>query len=400
MNSPKKEDRVLYTGAFRFPNGDAAASRVYGVGLLFKNAGFKVDFAGWEQSSTKNGYYTYNGHDCYSQSEFRTRELNGASRLFGFFFRGIKTIKWLWHHRKYSVIVLYNPPAFFSLGVLLLCRFFGIKAVLDSTEWFAANHLPGGRYGPAAFENWLRMHVVYKFFDHAICISEFLAQHYKKRNIVNIPPLLLDRRKIVSRPTIKSCIGFVYAGNAGKKDKLHSFILALPKLAQGLNKPVVLHVAGLTWDALAADIKSNGVDPEIYKPFVECYGRLSAVEVERLYGASNFSILFRENERYAVAGFPTKAVESWSFGCPIVMNPVGDVADIATDMKDAIFVAEGSIFPLLLRKIELIADDAAYEQMSINSRLLAEEKFSISAHQPRFDEFLNKVFHFDKNDRQ
>ncbi|MNX69810.1 Glycosyl transferases group 1 [compost metagenome] len=400
MNNPEKRNKILYTGAFRFPNGDAAASRVYGVGLLFKNSGFQVDFAGWEQSSTENGFYKYNGHDCYSQSEFRTKELNGVSRLFGFFFRGIKTIRWLWNHREYNVVVLYNPPALFSIGVWLLCRFFRIKVVLDSTEWFSANHLPGGRYGPAAFENWLRMHVAYKVFDNVICISSFLVRHYKKRNVVYIPPLLLGRCGIASRPRIKNRIDFIYAGNAGRKDKLHPFIFALPGLAEGLNKSVVLHIAGLSWTALAAIIKSNGKDPEIYRSFVECYGRLNAEEVEGLYGASNFSILLRENERYALAGFPTKAVESWGFGCPVIMNSIGDVADIATDMKDAVFVDEGNILPSLMKKIELIANGDAYEQMSVNSRLLAERNFSINAHQSRFDEFLTNLMIFDKNGRQ
>ena len=46
------------------------------------------------------------------------------------------------------------------------------------------------------------------------------------------------------------------------------------------------------------------------------------------YKIANFSCLFRNNARYAKAGFSTKVAESLSFGVPVLCNIVGGTDDI------------------------------------------------------------------------
>jgi glycosyltransferase involved in cell wall biosynthesis len=380
----------LYTGAFRFPEGDAAASRVYGVAKLFEEAGCLVSFAGWETPGIRGAQYCYKNHDCHSQGEFRQRQLGPVSRLLGFLVRGAKTLRWLSLNRRFEIIVAYNPPALFSLALLLLAKLWRMHVVLDSTEWYEGEHLPGGRYGFAAVENWVRMRIVYPLFRNVICISRLLEEHFSGRNVVNIPPLMLDCVTTTSKPHLKEGVRFVYAGDAGKKDLLLPFIEALPHIHKTLGHPICLHIAGLEWDALRGLLEDQGLAPDRYHPFLECHGRLSRGEVRQLYEASHFSILFREDKRYARAGFPTKAMESWSNGCPIVGNCVGDFGSLAINMTDAILVAP-DMAANVSDALQKIIAAGSYPQMVAASREKARALFFIDAHRSRFEAFLRRV---------
>jgi glycosyltransferase involved in cell wall biosynthesis len=383
--------KILYTGAFRFPDGDAAAARVFSVGQLFSRGGATVSFAGWEKSSHEGGHYWYHGHDCYSQSEFREGTLGHIRRLCAFFLRGSKTLKWIWRNRGYDVVVAYNPPVLFSLGLLLCAKLMGVQVVLDSTEWYEGSHLPGGRFGPAAIENWLRMRVVYPLFRHVICISHFLERHFEGRNVINVPPLTTEAAASTIKPPISKSVCFIYAGDAGKKDRLLPFIRVLPSLSHFLGRPVLLRIAGLEWNSLCSLFEDDDIDAEIFRPFVECHGRISRNRVFELYGKSHFSVIFREDKRYARAGFPTKAMESWSHGCPIITNKVGDLGELARDKEDSIIVEEGDLVARLGETLKDIIDGGLYSSMSIKSRTKALEMFTLNAHGQSFALFMERL---------
>ena len=183
--------KVLYTGAFRFPDKDAAAKRVFSIAKLFEAEGCEVDFAGWESRSDNIGEYNYYGHKCYSMAEFREKKQNLTKRIFNFVFRGKNTLLWLINNRNYDVVVVYNPPAVFSAVILIISKIYKFRLVLDNTEWYESEHLPGGKYGLAAFENWCRMHFLYRLFTNVICISTFLYNRANKndKNVVLIRPI-------------------------------------------------------------------------------------------------------------------------------------------------------------------------------------------------------------------
>ena len=381
--------RVLYTGAFRFPDEDAAAFRVYSVSKLFEQSGYSVAFAGWEKSF--KGSYVYRGHDCYPQAEFRERKCNLVVRLMGFLFRGVRTLKWISENLRFDVIVVYNPPAIFSLLLLVACRIWKIKLILDSTEWYESEHLPGGRFGPVAIENWMRMQLIYPFFSNVICISKFLENYFNGRNVILIPPLNTDDDNNCVKHSINSKVFFIYAGDAGKKDRLLSFIKALPRLQEILQKDVILQIAGQRWDVLQKMINDEGLNSLELAPYIRCYGRISREKVKRLYEQSHFSILFRENKRYAFAGFPTKVMESWANGCPIITNPIGDVGNLAENMEDAIIVNESDLVDLLPVYIKRIIDTEYFTKMSQNSIEKANRLFRIDIYYKEFEAFISRL---------
>jgi glycosyltransferase involved in cell wall biosynthesis len=378
---------VLYTGAFRFPDKDAAAFRVYSVAQLLKAQGHSVSFAGWEAGTTP---YDYRGHDCYPQGEFRERETNVFMRVCGFFLRGWRTLSWLRANDRFDLVVAYNPPALFSLALLLLGRARHFSVALDSTEWYDSSHLPGGKYGPAAIENWLRMNVCYLFFRNVIAISGFLEQKFRKVNVVRIPPLWLSDEEHTAGRNIVDVIKVMYAGDAGKKDKLVPFIEKMAEVERITSRRVELHVAGID-DASLDRILKNASFDSVKRPTIICYGRLSRAEVIDLYRLCHFSILFREDARYAWAGFPTKAMESWSMGVPIITNAIGDVAKLARHLENAIVVDEFASPESLAHAVNEIIESGLYPSMVENSLEIARQYFSPDAYGPSMQGFVQRM---------
>jgi glycosyltransferase involved in cell wall biosynthesis len=385
---------VLYTGAFRFPDQDAAAFRVFSIAELFKSSGCNVLFAGWERGLDGVTHYTYCGYDCFSQDELRNSSVNPVKRLLGFLFRGYKTVRWIWRNRgNFGAIVAYNPPVFFSLMLLLMERLVCFKVVLDSTEWYESDHLPGGYFGLASFENWLRMNLVYKFFSHVICISSFLKNHYKNKNVIWIPPLLPAGKGIsLPKPDIRYGLNLIYAGEAGKKDRLTAFIVSLPSIQEKVPIRIKLHIVGMSIDELYAMLSGHGLNLDFFSEFLVCHGRISREEVLKVYGFCHFSILFREFKRYALAGFPTKAMESFASGCPIITNAVGDLSKLAVNGINAFVFEESQIEQQLPTLFNKVLSENNYKSMTESAINTAVNYFSPDLYKDKFLAFAKAMF--------
>lgn len=385
---------VLYTGAFRFPDQDAAAFRVFSVAELFKSSGCNVVFAGWERAPDGIKQYVYNGYNCFSQDEFRNGAAHPVRRLFGFLFRGHKTALWIWKNREnFGAIVAYNPTVFFSLILLLMGRLFSFKVILDSTEWYESSHLPGGPLGLAAFENWLRMKLVYKLFGNVICISSFLENHYAGKNSIRIPPLLPNLNFInLIRPDIRSAVNLIYAGEAGKKDRLTTLIASLPKIQDEIRTRIQLHVVGMTWDELSALLGGYGLNQDNFSTYVVCHGRITRKEVLQVYGLCHFSVLFRDRKRYAFAGFPTKAMESLFSGCPIITNAAGDLSEFVANGVNAFILEESQLEQSLPALLNQALSDGCYDSMTRSARKAAIDYFSPDVYKNKFAAFVDACF--------
>lgn len=385
---------VLYTGAFRFPDQDAAAFRVFSVAELFKSSGFNVTFAGWECHPDSIKHYVYNGYNCFPQDEFRNGTAHPVKRLFGFLFRGRKTALWIWKNREnFDAVVAYNPTVFLSFLLLLMGKFFPFKVILDSTEWYESSHLPGGSLGLAAFENCLRMRLLYKLFDNVICISSFLENHYAGKNSVQIPPLLPNLNSInLNRPHIRSGVNLIYAGEAGKKDRLAALVASLPKIQDETQTKIQLHVVGMTFAELSELVAGDLLNQNYFSSHVVCHGRISRKEVLQVYGLCHFSILFRDRKRYAFAGFPTKAMESLATGCPIITNAVGDLSELVANGVNAFILEESQLEQLLPALLSQALSDGRYESMSVAATKTAINYFSLDSYKNKFKVFVDTCF--------
>ena len=381
--------KVLYTGAFRFPDQDAAAFRVYTVAKLFERGAAKVTFAGWEGASKR--IYDFEGHKCYGQAEFRTDEKNLISRLFGFLFRGYKTLFWLVRNNNFDCVVIYNPPAFFALSILLLSKVRRFNVILDVTEWYESSHLPGGKYGVASFENFIRMRLVYPMFSNVIVISTYLLKHLRRaENKILVPPLISDEALLHAKDSSLDVVKFLYAGDMGRKDNLSGFVSVLEQIELQSGKEIELHIVGCSEEVFLNALAEAGVSISICQGRVFFYGRVPRAKVFELYRQCHFSVFFRQRARYAIAGFPTKAVESLSHGCPVVTNKVGDIGDLLSNGENSFLIDEASAHDIGLALKELTPE--RYSMMRESAYALYKQRFTVSANVEHFKKFMSAFY--------
>lgn len=373
--------KFLYTGAFRFPNQDAAAKRVLNVSKALPN-NIEVEFAGWEENYNGNSVYNYQGYQCFSQGELLSQS-NIFLRLFSFLFKGWKTVNWLRKREVYDGVILYNPPFIFALTMLIYCKFKNIKLILDSTEWYESEHLIGGRYGIASMENYLRMKCAYPLFNNIVVISEFLAEYYQRKGVKNIIRVLpLSENFEVKPASHTSIIKLVYIGNLGKKDKLDAIFSFVIKHENKME----LDIAGIDekgfFDIYPHLLAHKGK----FNNQVRFHGRVDSDVVKQLYRQADFSVFFRENRRYACAGFPTKFIESVCFSVPVITNSVGDIVHFSRGVSVLVEPEE------LAQKLNDDINHYLTNRKASDFKNIFEQSFSINSAKAALSAFISKVF--------
>lgn len=395
---------VLYTGSFQFPDKDAAAKRVLGVSQLFKCMNYEVSFAGWEAKPQGQAFYIFNGHRCYPQSEFAQRK-GILSKILKSFTLGMRTFRWIVKRPIFDIVVLYNPPALFAFLMLIWCKIKKIPLILDCTEWHESKHIMGWSGGPyslksylAIFENFLRMRFVYRKFFNVIAISTYLERYYKLNgNVIRLPPIMFSASRLVgdldSILDINSPEGvyFIYAGSAGRKDNIVDFVASLPEISKFISRTVKVLIVGMSQQEVDELLRESGLIPEIFHPFYIAFGWLPHDQVNAIYKRAHFSILFRDDKRYARAGFPTKLMESWFNGRPVFANEVGDICLFGERGVDIVSVSRASLALDIGSALKLIIANNSYNSMALHCRSQAEYHFSIDTYISQFKDFVSRL---------
>lgn len=383
--------KVLYTGAFRFPKGDAAAKRVAMVAKLLEENRCHVTFAGWEASQTPFQEYRYQDRPCFSMNELDQKVSTPVRKLIGYLKQGGKTLSWLkTRPHTFDAVIAYNPPALFANRLRQLGKMKGFCTILDNTEWYDNSHLPGGTFGPVALENMARMQMAYRRFDDVICISKFLEARYNNRNVINIPPLTEVLAAVPDPHSHTGPVSILYAGNLGRKDKLDSFIKALPRIQMRVGRPVRLRIAGMEHAALIS-VLDKSADITAALSHVECLGSLTPDSVKAEYLSCHFSVIVREDKRYAWAGFPTKVPESLGYACPVIANRVGDIGNMLTDGHDAILACEDTFMDRLPDAIARALEPGQHKAMRTAALDTAGRHFTTQAHIADMRRFLERA---------
>ena len=382
--------RFFYTGAFRFPNKDAAAARVIGNAKVLRKLGHEVIFLGWEESLENK--VIYDGFTGFPQNEFSSKKRGILKRFFDFMVLGNKTVAYIKKNAAAGdSIITYHGGTWFLIQLWLYCRLKKINLYFDCTEWYDYNHLVGGLFGPVNLDFQIRMRLVYKIFiTKGIVISLFL-----KDSIV-VPPLIdltLDKWNfsISNRShNFDEKINLVYAGNPGSKDKLDQILQAIAIFNQSDHlKKIYLHFFGVEKAAL-----QNLVSIDIFdnsNQFLVFNDRINQEEVPKRLDSYDFSIFLRPTKKYAMAGFPTKFVESLGAGCPVITNYTSDLDLYLKSGFNGFVVKDLNIESILevFNTLDLLSLQELNE-MKKNAYQTAEKHFDFSNFENQFRQLLEQ----------
>ena len=107
---------------------------------------------------------------------------------------------------------------------------------------------------------------------------------------------------------------------------------------------------------------------------------------------SDFSILFRKNDKTNTAGFPTKAVESLSLGTPIFLNYSSDLHIYLQNYKNSIVVKDFKVKTLKKALIKMVEIDGTELQMMRQDALnTAQSNFLFSSKTNLMSNFLRNI---------
>ncbi|MEZ8967570.1 glycosyltransferase family 4 protein [Vibrio breoganii] len=374
-----KIEHIVYLGPFSFPNGGAAARRIFGVSKSLISSGKKVTIVSGQKKSDNNE--VYEGIDVVSIGERTAEHLPNAIKHLKYFNMGAKTVEWLNSLvDKPAYIILYSGYSPYLIRLIPWCKKNNVKLIFDAVEWYQGENVIKHFLSPYYLNVELAMRKLIPMAGNVIVISNYLKEYYESKgcNVIKIPPTL-DLSGFNKNYKNNDLTKFVYCGVPGKKDLLWKVIDILGELSS-LGYKFEYHIAGLTLE----DAKLL-FDGDL--SFCIFHGKLSFEDVQNLNKDCHYTILFRPDNKVSQAGFSTKVVESMSNGVPVITNNTSDLSEIIVDGVNG-FIFDGFSDTDIKSKLESILLMNYSDKMSKAAYETASERFSYKNYNADISEFL------------
>lgn len=376
--------KVLYIGWSGLPE-TAAGIRVYQIAKVLREVGNEVIFLCLSQPTTEsNDELKYDGFRYLLKTQSRSKIKNVANMICGC--ADFCAIKDTIINEKPDTIIVYNEKEKLTRKIVSFCHQRGITVGADVTEWYELSQSKKWNYVVAKNVDY-RIRTMDSKLDYIISISPFLTAYYQShgcKNVIEIPPIM-DCVKSEIVPTSHRIRHLVYAGSPAQKDLILPYLTAIKDI-NGDRVKVVADIVGVTKEQVRTLLQIN--DPE--KKGIVAYGRVPHEECLKVIEKADFSILFRENLRYAKAGFSTKLSESLSLGVPVLCNAVGGADEIIVDGFNGIKI-EGCDSASIMNAIErlLLMDDNSIDTLKQHAIETAKQRFVGKLYIRKLNETVN-----------
>lgn len=383
---------ILYIGNVGVPN-TAPTVHAQNIARLFYKLGYHTTFICNEEKTKKiikekSEVFDY----CYTKKYIK--------------FPKISALEWIvdeltgWKYKKllYDKVKEKKPDLILMYGytgekwLIKYCHKNRIPFLIERTDWFEKSDrvdLLGKLILQRQVDNCITKYD--KSVNGFIVISKYFEEYYNKINKLNIfiPPIFeFDLKRKISRFKNDGKIRLVYAGNlGGNKDQ----ILPVLKAIKRINKNQIYIIISIIGPTMK-QIEEVTLENDWYKYGVEVYGRVENIKAKEIIEKSDFSLLLRQNKRYAKAGFSTKFAESMCLGVPVICTKVGGADTIITNMVDGIHLKDNR--PETIEKIlEYLLNKNSDEilQMKRNAYKKACEIFYVGNYVERLKYFVEKV---------
>jgi len=387
------EERIIYLGPFAFPNNGAAARRILGNAKSLRDGGYNV-IIGSGQLPNPDTKFDFEGFEVHSIGERTGEDLPASLKYFKYLSMGNKTITWLSNMQvKPLAIILYSGYSPYFMRLLPWCKKNNVKFIFDAVEWYDAPNSLKAIISPYFWNIELAMRYYSVKAKNIIAISGYLKQYYesKKGKVVVVPPTV-DTKELAANLSSDNSgkIVIAYTGTPGYKDLFDNYLEAVIKLAES-GKGVVLKIAGLTPNEILQfpALKKRNISLPSY---IVTLGKVSHSEATALVKSADFSVLLRSPTRMSQAGFPTKFVESFTVGTPVIANLTSDLANYLVDGETGLICKDHSAnsLVLVLKKAQNLTNHEL-AKMRVNARKMSEERFDYRIYTNTLKDFIEKL---------
>lgn len=355
--------RVVFFTGNKYPAGDAGALRQHMMAKVFNNAGYDVFI--YSMGERTNGLVQkYDGIEYLSMRGDKTDKL---SRIIDRLTWGKRAIKDSYSRfDKIDAIVLIDDNPWMFKEVEKTGKKRESKIIYDCVEWYSPEEYRLGRLDiHYRLKNYINMKAINDNWN-VISISQYLFNWFASRcNYTVRIPVILDMFDIeepnLSISNDNPKVVFTYAGAPGRKDYLDIILKGFSLLSNNNLKNIEIHIIGVNREQLITECGVDETIIESLKSSIIIHGRVSHEEAVCWVRKANFTLLLRDEKlRYAIAGFPTKIVESLKYGTPPICNISSDLGEYLVNQKNAIII-EGvnpkSVKKALDTALELDSDD-------------------------------------------
>lgn len=376
---------IAYVGPVEFPEGGAAARRIFGNAKALVEAGYDVVIvSGQPPAPGCEIIDVAPGIRCVSVNERDAEHLPKVLRYARYALMGARSRRWLDAQTSLpAAVILYSGYSPYLLQFMGWARRRGVALLFDAVEWYAAPNLSGFMVSPYLWNTELAMRVLIPQLDGVVAISRALESYYRGRGlpVARVPPLFDPAEIVPSLPEPGDGVPLrlVYSGSPGRKDLIDIVIETVIRRDAGAGS-LRLEIVGLSEAELRSRLplrKRGGVIPKC----LVAHGKVSHARSMELVGQADFTVFLRHVNRVSTNGFPTKFVESLAMGTPVITNITSDLAEHLRDGDTGLICPEPTPAGLevtLDRALGL--DTAARRALRDAARAEAEKAFSYGAH--------------------
>lgn len=374
--------KILYVGQIAI-EGSASCTHVRNRARFFNNIGYEVYGL---SECPKNECDKVEDTDFLKYVYMKPFHGKGKVRGAGWIadqFLGIHTYNEIIRALKFispDIIILYELNSIVvEERIRAYCEKHNIRLIIEVTEWMEVENRKEIATRGIVWQKDIQKRYIDKRCGNIIAISEFLYEHYRNQgcNVIRLPPLVYDfadkNQVFRDRDAVKlRQVKLVFAGTTDFKDYLEPMLKAIRKINNNEIK-IIFDVVGPSPDAIESMLECSS--PTQYG--INCYGRLSHENTLSIVRKADFSVLMRENKRYAKAGVSTKFVEAMSLAVPSICTAVGGTDAFVTDGVDGVLIKDNSVHEVLDKLMQIVnMDSSKILQMKLNALNTAKQVFS------------------------
>lgn len=318
---------IVYYGGFSLPDKNAAANRVVSNGKLFDSLGYNTVFLGADYENHFEGIEQLS--DNMFEEAHPTSSIEWLKSIFSI--ENLKKV--VSKYENVKMVILYNVP---FITLCIAKKYFsenGIEVAYDCTEWT--------KYTEGSFLKRLFKYVdeffvsnfAHKLADKMIVISNMMECVYKSNSkILKLPPLVDIKDPIWhQKAEKKDCFTFCFAGfPGGNKESLDKVVEAFKGIEKSKSH---LKIVGIT------EREFSNMYPHIeLADNISFLGKQTHKDtVKHILGCDCY-IFIRPSDRRNNAGFPTKFVESFTCGVPIITTNVSDIKEYIKASENSVLL--------------------------------------------------------------
>ena len=374
--------KILYVGQIAI-EGSASCTHVRNRARFFNNIGYEVYGL---SECPKNEYDKVEDTDFLKYVYMKPFHGKGKVRGAGWIadqFLGIHTYNEIIMALKFispDIIILYELNSIVvEERIRAYCEKHNIRLIIEVTEWMEVENRKEIATRGIVWQKDIQKRYIDKRCGNIIAISEFLYEHYRNQgcNVIRLPPLVYDfadkDQVFRDRDAVKlRQVKLVFAGTTDFKDYLEPMLKAIRKINNNEIK-IIFDVVGPSPDAIERMLECSNLT----QCGINCYGRLSHENTLSIVRKADFSVLMRENKRYAKAGVSTKFVEAMSLAVPSICTAVGGTDAFVTDGVDGVLIKDNSVHEVLDKLMQIVnMDSSKILQMKLNALNTAKQAFS------------------------